>query len=34
DMLSEVMPVAPLPQSRAHDVRLPWDGVELDNICG
>ncbi|MFG6562876.1 hypothetical protein ACGYLI_01540 [Sulfitobacter sp. 1A13421] len=33
-MLSEVMPVAPLPQSRPYDVGLPWNGVELENICG
>ncbi|NUH66025.1 hypothetical protein HTT03_12090 [Sulfitobacter sp. S0837] len=34
NMLSEVMPVAPLPQSRLSDVSLPWDGVELNGICG
>ncbi len=33
DLISEVMPVAPLPQSRQYDVRLPWDGVELNGIC-
>ncbi|MGJ8625721.1 MAG: hypothetical protein ACSHXB_02070 [Sulfitobacter sp.] len=33
-LISGVMPVAPLPQSREFDVRLPWDGVELDGICG
>ncbi len=33
DLISEVMPVAPLPQSRPYDVRLPWAGVELDGIC-
>ncbi len=32
-MIGEVMPLAPLTQSRQHDVRLPWDGVELDGIC-
>ncbi|MEO0401876.1 MAG: hypothetical protein AAF214_05830 [Pseudomonadota bacterium] len=33
-LIAKSMPVAPLPQSRQHDVRLPWDGVELDGICG
>ena len=33
-LISGAMPVAALPQSRQHDVRLPWDGVELDGICG
>lgn len=33
-LIEQVMPVAPLPQSREFDVRLPWDGVELDGICG
>ena len=33
-LISGVMPVAPLPQSREFDVRLPWDGVELKGICG
>lgn len=33
-LIAQVMPVAPLPQSRAHDVRLPWNGVELGGICG
>lgn len=32
-LISQVMPVAPLPQSRPHNVRLPWDGVELGGIC-
>ncbi|WP_299561183.1 hypothetical protein [uncultured Sulfitobacter sp.] len=32
-LVSQVMPVAPLPQSPAHDVSLPWDGINLDNIC-
>ncbi len=32
-MISDVMPTAHLPQSRQHDVRLPWDGVELRGIC-
>ncbi|AXI43049.1 hypothetical protein [Sulfitobacter sp. SK011] len=33
-LISGVMPVAPLPQSREFDVRLPWDGVTLKRICG
>jgi hypothetical protein len=33
-LIAQVMPVAPLPQSRAYDVQLPWDGVELRGICG
>ena len=33
-LIAQVMPVAPLPQSREWDVRLPWDGVELRGICG
>jgi hypothetical protein len=33
-LISQVMPVAPLPQTRQSDVRLPWDGVELKGICG
>ena len=33
-LIAQAMPVAPLPQSRQHDVRLPWDGVELNGICG
>ena len=32
-LIAQVMPVAPLPQSRAYDVRLPWNGVELNGIC-
>jgi hypothetical protein len=32
-LISQVMPVAPLPQSRAYDVSMPWDGVELQGIC-
>lgn len=34
DLISQVMPVAPLPQSREWTVGLPWDGVELKGICG
>ena len=33
-LISQMMPVAPLPQTRQSDVRLPWDGVELKGICG
>ena len=33
-LISKAMPVAALPQSRQYDVRLPWDGVALDGICG
>lgn len=33
-LLTQVMPVAPLPQSREWNVRLPWDGVALRGICG
>jgi hypothetical protein len=32
-LISQVMPVAPLPQSRAYAVRMPWNGVELRGIC-
>jgi hypothetical protein len=32
-LVSQVMPVAPLPQSPAYDVGLPWDGVDLQRIC-
>jgi hypothetical protein len=32
-MLSQAMPVAPLPARPQSDVLLPWDGVELDRIC-
>lgn len=33
-LIADAMPVAALPQSRQNDVRLPWDGVELNGICG
>ncbi len=33
-LISDVMPVAALPQSRPYDVRLPWNGVEVNGICG
>ncbi|WP_299598631.1 hypothetical protein [uncultured Tateyamaria sp.] len=32
-LISQAMPVSPLPQSRQHDVRLPWDGVQVNGIC-
>lgn len=32
-LIGQVMPVAPLPQSREWDVRLPWDGVQVRGIC-
>ncbi|SFE90741.1 hypothetical protein SAMN04488523_1123 [Sulfitobacter brevis] len=32
-LISQVMPVAPLTEARQSDVRLPWDGVELESIC-
>ncbi|MEH6646770.1 hypothetical protein [Sulfitobacter sp.] len=32
-LVSQVMPVAPLPHSPAYDVGLPWDGVDLKRIC-
>lgn len=32
-LLSQVMPVAPLPQSRPYDVQVPWDDVDIDTIC-
>lgn len=33
DMLSAVMPVSPLPQSRESDVWLPWKDADLGGIC-
>jgi hypothetical protein len=33
-LISGAMPVAALPQSRQHDVRMPWDGVQVSGICG
>lgn len=33
-LIAGAMPVAALPQSPQHDVRLPWDGVHLSGICG
>jgi hypothetical protein len=32
-MLSEAMPVQPLPRHRVHMVGLPWKGVEIEGIC-
>ncbi len=32
-LIRQVMPVAPLPQSRAYAVRMPWEGVDLNGIC-
>ena len=32
-LISQVMPVARLPQSPAYNVGLPWEGVELASIC-
>lgn len=32
-MITEVMPMATLPQSRQSDVRLPWDGAQIRGIC-
>jgi len=32
-LVSQVMPITPLPQSPAYDVSLPWDGVDLKRIC-
>ncbi|WP_164657989.1 hypothetical protein [Tropicibacter sp. Alg240-R139] len=33
DMLKEAFPVSDLPQSRQHDVYLPWKKAELSGIC-
>jgi hypothetical protein len=33
EMLSKAFPVSTLPQSRAHDVVLPWKDAELKGIC-
>lgn len=32
-LISQAMPVAPLPRSSAQEVGLPWDGVDLETIC-
>ena len=34
DLLSKVMPVAPLSAHRNSDISLPWKGVEIAGICG
>ncbi|MBO9449344.1 hypothetical protein J7426_03685 [Tropicibacter sp. R16_0] len=33
DMLKDAFPVSDLPQSRQHDVYLPWKKAELSGIC-
>jgi len=33
-LISQVMPVAPLTRGRTSDVRVPWDGVDVNGICG
>ncbi len=33
-MISQSMPVGPLPAEREHSVLLPWDGVQVEGICG
>ena len=33
-LIAGAMPVATLPHSPQHDVRLPWNGVQLNGICG
>lgn len=33
EMISQVMPVAPLPNVREYSVGLPWEGVEIKGIC-
>lgn len=32
-VISQVMPLAPLPPRPQYDVGLPWDGVDLKTIC-
>ncbi|UWR21494.1 hypothetical protein [Sulfitobacter sp. S190] len=32
-LISQVMPLSPLPARPPYDVGLPWDGVDLDTIC-
>ena len=32
-LISQVMPVAPLPEGRPNTVGLPWEGVEIEGIC-
>jgi hypothetical protein len=33
DLIGAAMPLSPLPDDRAHEVGLPWDGVDLANLC-
>jgi len=33
DLIGQAMPLQPLPASRAFSVGLPWDGVELGELC-
>lgn len=33
ELISDVLPLSPLPKSRAYDVALPWDGVDLPGLC-
>lgn len=33
DLIGAAMPLAPLPAKREYAVRLPWDGVQLAQIC-
>ena len=33
-MLAAALPVTPLSTPLARNVRLPWDGVQVDGICG
>ena len=32
-LISQAMPVQPLPQGRPYAVGLPWDGVKVEGIC-
>jgi len=32
-MISQAMPLSPLPEAREYAVRLPWAGAELKGIC-
>jgi len=32
-MIGQAMPLQSLPKAREYDVRLPWDGVEIQGIC-
>lgn len=33
-LVSQALPVQPLPKTRTYSVGLPWEGVELRGICG